>query len=71
MCFSKKRPLTARQAAIYFIRRKTGLTNAQIGSLFRMKPSAISMVALGFEKKIEEDGKLRLIRDKISCRFEV
>ena len=67
MCFSKKRPLTARQAAIYFIRRKTGLTNAQIGSLFRMKPSAISMVALGFEKKIEEDVGPQTLREMLQA----
>ncbi len=30
---------------------KIGLTNAQIGALFKMKPQAISMAALGFENK--------------------
>ena len=69
--YSKKRPLMARQIAIYFIRRKTGLTNAQIGILFRMKPQAVSMAALGFEKKAEQDHKLKSIRDEIDCRFEV
>lgn len=68
---SKKRPLTPRQAALYFIRRKTGLTNAQIGALFKMKPSAVSMSALGFEKKAEKDSRLKSIRDEIDCRFEV
>ena len=69
--YSKKRPLEAKQIAIYFIRRKTGLTNAQIGVLFGMKPSAVSMAALGFEKKAEKDNKLKSIRDEINCRFEV
>lgn len=69
--YSKKRPLTARQIALYFIRRKTGLTNAQIGILFRMQPSAVSMAALGFRQKQEKDHKLKLIRDEINCRFEV
>lgn len=71
MCYSKKRPLAARQIAIYFIRRKTGLTNAQIGVLFSMKPSAVSMAALGFEKKTEKDLRLKSIRDEINCKFEV
>lgn len=69
--YSKKRPLAVRQIAIYFIRRKTGLTNAQTGALFGMKASAVSMAALGFEKKAEKDNKLKSIRDEINCRFEV
>lgn len=67
----KKRPLTAKHTAIYLLRRKTGLTNASIGALFGMKHSAVSMAALGFEKKIERDNNLKSVVEKISWKFEV
>lgn len=71
LCYSKKRPLTAKHMAIYLIRRKTGLTNAQVGSLFNMKHSAVSMAVLGFEKRMNQDEKLRLTVNKINWKFEV
>jgi REP element-mobilizing transposase RayT len=67
----KKRPLTAKHTAIYLLRKKTGLTNARIGSLFGMKHSTVSMAALGFGKKIELDKKLKSAVDRISWKFEV
>lgn len=69
--YLSKRPLTAKQAAIYLIRRRTGLTNAQIGVLFGMKHSAVSMAALSFETKIIKDKKLKSAVDKINWKFEV
>ncbi len=69
--YSKKRPSTVKQAALYLLRRKTGLTNAQIGGLFAMKSSAVSMAALSFEKEIERNRGLKAAVDKISWKFEV
>ncbi len=67
----KKHPQTSKQAAIYLIRKKTGLTNAQVGALFGMKHAAVSMSALGFEKKMLNDQGLKSAIDKITLKFEV
>lgn len=72
---SVKRPMTAKKAAIYFLRCKTGLTNNQIGELFKMKYSAVSKAAAKFEAEIKQDKRLAkevdAIRDVLSSRFEV
>lgn len=71
MCKSKKRPMTARKAALYLLRRKTGLTNAQIGELFGMKLAAVSKSALSFERQMAKDRKLKLAIEQISSKVEV
>ena len=37
---SKTRPALEKQIAIYLIRRHTGLTNGEIGKIFKMKAQA-------------------------------
>ena len=69
--YGRKRPLTAKAMAIYLLRRKTGLTNFQIGEMFGMKHSTVSMAALGFEKKIVQDKRIKAAVDQISWNFEV
>jgi hypothetical protein len=53
------------------LKRKTGLTNEQIGELFAMKLSAVSKAAKNFEKDMAEDGRLGVVVKKISSSFEV
>ncbi|MCM8813090.1 MAG: hypothetical protein NC924_04040 [Candidatus Omnitrophica bacterium] len=71
MCKSNKRPMTAKKAALYLLRRKTGLTNAEIGELFGMKLAAVSKSALSFERQMTKDRKMREVIDKISSKVEV
>jgi REP element-mobilizing transposase RayT len=68
---SGSRPRTAKKMAIYLLRRKTGLTNAQIGELFGMRYAAVSMAGRGFEDKLAGDKKLRAVAKKINLKFEV
>lgn len=68
---SYKRPMTAKKIALYLLRRKTGLTNAQIGELFNMKFSAVSKAALTFEKEMAADKSLVKAVDWVSSKFEV
>ena len=71
MLTSVSRPMTAKKAAIYFLRRKTGLTNAQIGEIFNMTSAAASMAAVGFAKEISGNRELQAAADKINCSFRV
>lgn len=68
---SRSRPMTAKKTAIYLLRRKTGLTNAQIGALFDMKSAAVSKAALSFESEIKNDKSLTQAVGRISSKFEV
>jgi putative transposase len=68
---SISRPMTAKKAAIYLLRKKTGLTNAQIGAMFNMTSAATGMAAVSFSKEIAGDEKLRAIVDKIVFSFRV
>lgn len=65
------RPMTAKKAALYLLRRKTGLTNAQIGESFDMKPAAVSKAALSFELEIKKDRGLRTAVERITSKVEV
>ena len=67
----RSRPMTAKRTAIYLLRRKTGLTNAQIGELFDMKPAAISKAAINFELKMKKDIGLMKAVERISSKVEV
>ena len=67
----RNRPMTAKRTTIYLLRRKTGLTNAQIGELFDMKPAAISKAAISFELKMKKDIGLMKAVERISSKVEV
>lgn len=71
MCKSNKRPMTAKKAALYLLRRKTGLTNAQIGELFNMKLAAVSKAALSFGREMAEDKVLNKVVSQITSKIEV
>ncbi|MBI5873556.1 MAG: transposase [Candidatus Omnitrophica bacterium] len=62
---SISRPMTAKKAAIYLLRQKTGLTNAQIGAMFNMTSAAAGMAAASFAKEIDRDKKLRVAIGRI------
>lgn len=68
---SRSRPMTAKKIAIYLLRRKTGLTNTQIGELFDMKPAAISKAAISFELEMKKDKALIKAVDRITSKVEV
>jgi len=68
---TRKKNMTAKKAAIYLLRRKTGLTNSQIGELFGMQSSAVSMAAKGFEKKLESAKDLKRGIEGVSLKFDV
>lgn len=71
MLMSKKRPMTAKKAALYLLRRKTGLTNAKIGELFNMRLAAVSKAALSFGRMIADDSSLRKAVNQITSKIEV
>lgn len=68
---SVSRPMTAKKAAIYFLRKETGLTSAQIGKIFNMTPAAASMAGVNFAKEIDGDKELKAAVDIIDCSFRV
>ena len=71
MCQSRSRPMTAKRTAIYLLRRKTGLTNAQIGELFDMKSAAVSKAAISFELEMKKERALIKAVEQISSKVEV
>jgi len=71
ICKSNKRPMTAKKVALYLLRRKTGLTNAQIGVSFGMKLAAVSKAALSFERQMAENKGLKKMVEHISSKVEV
>jgi putative transposase len=68
---SVRRPMTAKKTAIYLLRKNTGLTCAQIGAIFHMKPMAISMAAIKLAKEIKINKQLRAVVERIDCSFRV
>ncbi len=70
LCKSNSRPMTAKKTALCILRRKTGLTNAQIGELFNMKLAAISKAALGFEREIAGSRSLTRVVGEITSKIE-
>jgi chromosomal replication initiation ATPase DnaA len=68
---SVTRPMTAKKMVIYLLKKKTGMTNEQIGGLFAMKLSAVSKAAKNFEKDILGNKRLGDTVKKISSSFEV
>ena len=71
MCQSRSQPMTAKRTAIYLLRRKTGLTNAQIGELFDMKSAAVSKAAISFELEMKKERALIKAVEQISSKVEV
>lgn len=71
MCKSSKRPMTAKKMALYLLRCKTGLTNAQIGGLFNMKLAAVSKAVLSFERELEGNRCFVKIVREITSKIEV
>ena len=67
---SKKRPAIEKQAAIYLIRRHTGLTNGEIGKIFKMKAQAVSKAGIKIERLVKENGKIRNQVNKLISIFE-
>ena len=61
MIDSKIRPAIEKQVAIYLIRRHTGLTNGEIGKIFKMKAQAVSKAGIKIERLIKENIKIRHI----------
>jgi putative transposase len=68
---SNTRPMTAKKTALYLLRRKTGLTNAQIGELFDMKLAAVSKAALSFEREMAGNKGMTKAVAKITSKIEV
>ena len=46
------------EIAIYLIRRHTGLTNGEIGKIFKMKAQAVSKAGIKIERLVKENGKI-------------
>lgn len=68
---SKSRPMIAKKAALCILRRKTGLTNNEIGRIFNMKLAAVSKAALSFEREIQDNRGLNKMVNEISSKVEV
>ncbi|MBU1924355.1 MAG: transposase [Candidatus Omnitrophica bacterium] len=71
MCKSNKRPMIAKKIALYLLRHKTGLTNAQIGKLFDMKLAAVSKAVLSFEREMKKDKGLNKAIGQITSKIEI
>jgi REP element-mobilizing transposase RayT len=67
---SKTRPAIEKQIAIYLIRRYTGLTNGEIGKIFKMKAQAVSKAGIKIERLMEENRKIRNQVKKLISIFQ-
>lgn len=67
---SVKRPMTAKKTAVYLLRRKTGLTNAEIGKIFNMNASAVSKASGNIEIEINNDRGRSKELENIVSTFE-
>ena len=67
---SRTRPATEKQVAIYLIRRHTGLTNGEIGKIFKMRAQAVSKAGIKIERKMKENRKIRGQVKKLISIFE-
>jgi chromosomal replication initiation ATPase DnaA len=63
--------MTAKKIAIYFLRKKTGLTNEQIGKIFNMSSAAVSMAAVCLVKEMVADNGIKKIVERVDCSFKV
>ena len=71
LCTSNRRPMRAKQVAIYLLRKYTALTNQAIGEKFGMKYSAVSKAGMTIERLTEKDKSLRRDVQAIISSFEV
>ena len=69
-CGMKKRPGTERKITIYIIKRKTSLTNKQIGKLFGISFSAVSKAAKDITMLIEKEKAVKRVIDGIISSFK-
>jgi chromosomal replication initiation ATPase DnaA len=67
---SKTRPAVEKQIAIYLIRRYMGLTNGEIGKIFKMKAQAVSNAGIKIERLVEENRKIRNQVKKLISIFQ-
>ena len=67
----KSRPLTARQIAIYLLRRYSTLTNREIGKKFGIGHSAVSKAGLHIERLMVHNLGLKREIEQIISNFEV
>ena len=67
---SKTRPAIEKQVAIYLIRHHTGLTNGEIGKIFKMKAQAVSKAGIKIERLMEGNRKIRSQVNKLISIFE-
>jgi len=67
---SKTRPAIEKQVAIYLIRRHTGLTNGEIGKIFKMKAQAVSKAGIKIERLMKENRKIRSQVKKLISIFQ-
>jgi putative transposase len=63
--FTKKRGNTLRQLAIFLMKKNTALTLNQIGRIFDMDYGAVAMATKRFERRLEDDTKVRTLVDKV------
>ena len=67
---SRTRPAIEKQIAMYLIRRYTGLTNGEIGKIFKMKAQAVSKAGIKIERLMEENRKIRSQVKKLISIFQ-
>lgn len=67
---SKSRPAIEKQVAIYLLRRCTGLTNGEIGKIFKMKAQAVSKAGIKIEKMMRENREISKQVKKLISIFE-
>ena len=67
---SSTRPAIEKQVAIYLIRRHTGLTNGEIGEIFKMKGQAVSKAGIKIERMMKENRELRRQVKKLISTFQ-
>ena len=68
---SRKRTAIEKQVAIYLIRRHTGLTNGEIGKIFRMRAQAVSKAWIKIERLMEKNRKTRIKLKKLISTFRL
>ena len=54
-----RRPAIEKQVVIYLISNQTGLTNGEIGKIFKMRAQAVKKEGIKIERMMKEDRKMR------------
>ncbi len=70
LCGMKNKPLQGRKAAIYLLKRFTGLTNPEIGKKFGITFSAVSKAAKDIEVLMGKDKRVRRKIETIISSFK-